>query len=193
MTRDPLSNSGTRPNTSSPQRESRRQPHDGRQVTRAALLACILTRSATRRGLIEYQRQRPRNVASAKPGRHGALRLALSSLFPNRTIGKHLHGLSGSSTLQHVPRVDAFSVAGLVLRFYSSDHLPPHFHAEKPGHWEVRVRFLRDPAQMIEVVTNKRPRAAELRKLKRLTVVQRVALLAEWEAKVVPTEPGADR
>jgi hypothetical protein len=36
-----------------------------------------------------------------------------------------------------VPKVDAFSVAGLVLRFYSNDHMPPHFHAEKPGRWEV--------------------------------------------------------
>jgi hypothetical protein len=92
-----------------------------------------------------------------------------------------------------VPRVDAFTVAGLVLRLYSNDHMPPHFHAEKPGCWEVRVRFLRDPSKMIEFVTKKRPRASELKELKRLAVEHRVALMAEWEAKVSVTEPGADR
>lgn len=90
-----------------------------------------------------------------------------------------------------MPKVDAFTVAGLVLRFYSNDHMPPHFHAEKPGCWEVRVRFRRGPSKMIEFVTKKRPRASELKELKRLAVKHRVALMAEWEAKVSVTEPGA--
>jgi hypothetical protein len=38
-----------------------------------------------------------------------------------------------------VPRLDAFSVAGLELFFNSLDHLPPHFHARRPGEWEIRV------------------------------------------------------
>jgi len=92
-----------------------------------------------------------------------------------------------------VPKVDAFTVAGLVLRFYSNDHTPPHFHAEKPGRWEVRVRFRRDPAEMIEIITKKKPRASELKDLKRLAVLHRVALLAEWDAKVSITAPGADQ
>jgi hypothetical protein len=32
-----------------------------------------------------------------------------------------------------VPKVSAISLGGLDLRFYSSDHLPPHFHAIGPG------------------------------------------------------------
>lgn len=44
---------------------------------------------------------------------------------------------------------------------------------------------------MIEFVTEKRPRASELKELKRLAVKHRVALMAEWEAKVSVTEPGA--
>lgn len=92
-----------------------------------------------------------------------------------------------------MPRVDAFSVAGLVLLFYSNDHMPPHFHAEKPGRWEIRVRFLRTRSQMIEFITKNKPRASELKELKRLVEVHRVALLAEWEAKVSISEPGADR
>jgi len=38
--------------------------------------------------------------------------------------------------------VDAFEIDGLDLWFNSSDHLPPHFHARKPGEWEVRVYIL---------------------------------------------------
>jgi hypothetical protein len=91
-----------------------------------------------------------------------------------------------------VPKVDAFSVAGLVLRFYSNDHMPPHFHAEKPDRWEVRVRFRRDPSEMIEVITKNKPKASELKELKRLAELHRIALLAEWEAKVSITEPGAE-
>lgn len=111
----------------------------------------------------------------------------------NRTIHDHLHVLSGSATLRRVPKVDTFSVAGLVLRFYSNDHTPPHFHAEKLGHWEVRLLFRRDPTQMIEFVTKKKPRPAELKELKRLAELHRIALLVEWEAKVSITTPGADQ
>jgi hypothetical protein len=95
--------------------------------------------------------------------------------------------------MRRVPKVDAFSVAGLALRFYSNDHMPPHFHAEKPGHWEVRVRFRRDPSEMIEFITKKRPRASELKELKRLAELHRIALLAEWDAKVSITAPGANK
>jgi hypothetical protein len=51
-----------------------------------------------------------------------------------------------------VPKVATFSVAGLESWFNSDDHLPPHFHAEKSGEWEVRVRFRLDPNEMIEVL-----------------------------------------
>jgi hypothetical protein len=110
----------------------------------------------------------------------------------NRTITTPLHALSASATLLCVANVDAFSVAGLVLRFYSNDHMPPHFHAEKVGRWEVRVRFRRDPAEMIEFVTKTKPRTSELKELKRLAELHRVAFLAEWDAKVSITAPGAD-
>jgi hypothetical protein len=95
--------------------------------------------------------------------------------------------------LRRVPKVDAFTVAGLVLRFYSNDHMPPHFHAEKPGQWEVRVRFRRDPSEMIEFITKRRPRTSELRELKRLAELHRIALLVEWDAKVSIAPPGASK
>jgi hypothetical protein len=92
-----------------------------------------------------------------------------------------------------VPKVSAFSVDGLVLWFFSHDHLPPHFHAEKPDQWEVRVRFRLDPADMIEVVSKKKPRPSELKELKKLAEEHRAALLIEWEAKVQINDPGPDR
>jgi hypothetical protein len=45
---------------------------------------------------------------------------------------------------------------------------------------------------MIDFITKKRPRTSEL-KLKRLAVLHRIALLAEWDAKVSITAPGADQ
>jgi hypothetical protein len=92
-----------------------------------------------------------------------------------------------------VPKVPAFSVHGLVLRFSSHDRLPPHFHAEKPGRWEVKVRFRLEPADMIEVVSKTKPRASELKELKMLAEEHRVALLIEWEAKVLVNDPGLDK
>jgi hypothetical protein len=35
---------------------------------------------------------------------------------------------------------------------WSNDHEPPHFHARRAGEWEVKVHFLLEPAEMIEVV-----------------------------------------
>lgn len=36
-----------------------------------------------------------------------------------------------------------YQLDGIVIVFYSNDHAPPHFHARKPGEWEIRV-FLED-------------------------------------------------
>ena len=91
-----------------------------------------------------------------------------------------------------MPRVEAFAVDGLALRFFSHDHLPPHFQAEKSGRWEVRVRFMRHTSEMIEVLSKNAPRLSELKELKRLAERHRVALLHEWETKVAIKEPGAD-
>lgn len=94
-----------------------------------------------------------------------------------------------------MPRVDAFLVSGLELWFNSDDHLPPHFHAEKPGRWEVRVLFLRDPAEMFDIVWPKfgsgKPSRRDLRELGKLAEERRLALLDEWHAKVNVKAPGS--
>lgn len=78
------------------------------------------------------------------------------------------------------------------LWFNSRDHRPPHFHAEKPGVWHVRVRFLRDRSEMFDVEWGK-PRAKELREIAALCERNREALLSEWEAKVNVEAPGPER
>jgi hypothetical protein len=91
-----------------------------------------------------------------------------------------------------VGKVDAFTVAGLYLWFNSNDHLPPHFHAEKSNEWEVIVRFLRDPSEMIEVQWQLRsPGGAMLKKLRSAAEEHREVLLVEWEKKVLVNTPGA--
>lgn len=102
--------------------------------------------------------------------------------------------MSGRAQATSVARVSAFGLPGLDLWFNSNDHLPPHFHAEQPGDWEVRVLFLRDPTEMIEVRwQNRRPRAATLRALCRAAEEHRQQLLEEWDEKVAVSEPGPNR
>ena len=92
-------------------------------------------------------------------------------------------------------KVTSFALAGLELWFNSNDHLPPHFHAEKSGEWEVRVHFLRDRTDMFETKWTKRPgrpSQADLRQFGGLVEGSRAALLADWERKVnVKTRGGA--
>jgi hypothetical protein len=90
-------------------------------------------------------------------------------------------------------RVDAFRLPGLDLWFNSSDHLPPHFHAEKLGLWEVRVFFLRDPSEMVEKKWGREPRPAELVRLVELAERHRPLLNEEWERKVGRARPQTRR
>jgi hypothetical protein len=90
--------------------------------------------------------------------------------------------------------VTAFSIPGLDLWFNSSDHLPPHFHARKPGRWEVRVYILEcTPARLSFTAKWPRlggagPRRRARRALLEATLEHRVELLLEWEQKVVSEE-----
>jgi hypothetical protein len=87
-----------------------------------------------------------------------------------------------------VPKVDALTVAGLELWFNSNDHRPPHFHAEKSGEWAVRIKFLESPDEMVEVIYSakrNRPSRSDLKELTELAAANRVALLEEWETKVI--------
>jgi hypothetical protein len=94
--------------------------------------------------------------------------------------------------LKPVPRVACFTVAGLDLWFNSDDHLPPHFHAEKPGDWEVKVHFMRERSSMWEVVYNRprHPTKGELKNLLKQAEAHRADLLREWETKVNVKTPG---
>lgn len=93
-----------------------------------------------------------------------------------------------------VGKVSAFAQEELELFFNSSDHLAPHFHAECPGEWEVRVFFLRDEASMVESKwAVKTPSKKDLKRLCAAAAQVRPQLLAEWEQKVNVTTPGTER
>ena len=78
--------------------------------------------------------------------------------------------------------VAAFQVDGVKLWFWSEDHDPPHFHAKRAGEWEVKVHFLSDPAEMIELEWNaKQPSGKKLKQLTTLAEEHRAELLAQWE------------
>lgn len=84
-------------------------------------------------------------------------------------------------------RVECIALPGLEMWFNSSDHEPPHFHAERPGEWEVRVFFLRGRADMFETKWSARkgkPTPAQLGRLGRIAERNRLDLLIEWERKV---------
>lgn len=95
-----------------------------------------------------------------------------------------------------MPRVVCVSVNGIELWFNSNDHLPPHFHGERLGDWEIKVHFMRARSEMVEVVYTTRPRHPTKRELKELLLQSeklRVALLKEFEDKVNVKAPGAKR
>lgn len=93
-------------------------------------------------------------------------------------------------------RVESISAEGLILFFHSSDHWPPHFHARKPGHWEIRVD-IKDTTEETLSFDLKWPRQAVLpakvlRSLGILVAGNRAALLQEWLAKVDQTKKGEE-
>ena len=88
-------------------------------------------------------------------------------------------------------KLECFTIDGIDLWFYSNDHLPPHFHAKRKGHWEVRVDFLESTtARMFSVVWPKGkgvPRAYT-KLIEAMVAAHRADLLREWEEKVQPDE-----
>ncbi|MFM7189245.1 MAG: DUF4160 domain-containing protein [Microcystaceae cyanobacterium] len=85
-------------------------------------------------------------------------------------------------------KLRTFALEGLDLFFNSHDHLPPHFHVRKPGHWEIRVFFLVSDqhrlAFNIKWPANKGPSSQEEREILKQVLKHRAALLQEWEQKV---------
>lgn len=73
-------------------------------------------------------------------------------------------------------------------------HLPPHLHATKVGHWEIRVYLLTTTEHSLafDLKWPKKagagPSAAIQRTLAKAVAANRAALLLEWEQKVVLTE-----
>jgi len=85
-----------------------------------------------------------------------------------------------------VGKVGCITLAGLSLWFNSNDHLPPHFHVNKTGEWEIRIYFLRCSDGHLEFDTKwgNGPPGGLQRELLRMVLENRTDLLAEWEQKV---------
>lgn len=83
-------------------------------------------------------------------------------------------------------KVEAFTIAGLDLWFWSDDHAPPHFHAKKAGEWEIRVSFLKSTEKHLafEVTWGIGPSGHEQKLIAGQVLAHRAELLAEWELKV---------
>ena len=94
-----------------------------------------------------------------------------------------------------MPPVEAFSVSGLDLRFYSDDHWPPH--VRKPGTWEIRVYILTTTESDLhfDAAWPKKsgvgPTGAQQRSLRRRVADHRAELLVEWDDKVRFDPPSA--
>ena len=85
--------------------------------------------------------------------------------------------------------VSAFQISGLKLVFRSADHPPAHFHATKPGKWQIRVFFLlcteRELSFNVRWPPNaKGPSGREERRLLKATLENKKELQLEWESKV---------
>ena len=92
-----------------------------------------------------------------------------------------------------MPRVEAFAINGIELWFNSADHDPAHFHARKPGAWEIRVSIVSTTNKTLSYSFKWPTRGATVagrlqKELRDATVRHRVTLLVEWENKVVVKE-----
>lgn len=85
-------------------------------------------------------------------------------------------------------KVDCFTLPGLDLWINSSDHPPPHFHAERRDKWSIRVYFLlcREGELVCDTVYGNGPNSTERRTLLAQVLEHREALLREWEIKRCP-------
>ena len=79
--------------------------------------------------------------------------------------------------------VTAFQIHELKIWFWSNDHEPPHFHAKRSGEWEVKVSFMLDQLEMVEIESwsKKQPSKKVLKELTTLAQAHRIALLEQWE------------
>jgi len=95
-----------------------------------------------------------------------------------------------------LPRLETFSVPGLDLFFNSLDHLPPHFHARRPGEWEIRVYFLVSGSKLaydLKWSVKKRGIPTSMAEALNAAVdANRAQVLREWEAKVSAGREGLD-
>lgn len=91
-------------------------------------------------------------------------------------------------------RLTAFTIPGLVLIFWSSDHHPPHFHARKGRDWEIRVYIDTSTAKNGLDFDYKFPKnlsknfrgisASEEANLLKKVINHKKELLTEWQNKV---------
>lgn len=83
-------------------------------------------------------------------------------------------------------KVACIEVQGLSLWFNSNDHLPPHFHANKTGEWDIRIYFLSCSEDLLDfdIKWGKRPSGKIQRELLAMVLENRTALFMEWEQKV---------
>lgn len=79
--------------------------------------------------------------------------------------------------------VIAFQINGLKIWFWSNDHEPPHFHAKKAGEWEVKISFMLDQSEMVELESwsKKSPSKKVVKELTSLAEAHRIALLQQWQ------------
>lgn len=82
--------------------------------------------------------------------------------------------------------VECIELEGYDLKFYSSDHWPPHFHCAKSGEWEIRVFILSTTEEAIDmsIKWGDGPKSKVRRTLRDLVLKHREQLLMEWEQKV---------
>lgn len=90
-------------------------------------------------------------------------------------------------------KVTSFEIAWLDLRFFSLDHGPPHFHAIKTGEWDIRVFFTTCTTDHLDynmkwpktsAKSSGGPTSSECRQILGQVLIHRIALQAEWDAKV---------
>jgi len=86
-------------------------------------------------------------------------------------------------------KVNCISFPGYDIRFFSEDHLAPHFHVIKTGEWHIRVYFLQSTEENLAwdykyPAKRKRPTGRFLKELRNEVHEHRDLLYREFLEKV---------
>jgi hypothetical protein len=79
-------------------------------------------------------------------------------------------------------------IDGMEVKFYSNDHMPPHFHVQRKGEWKITVRFLTSNSKLLDYTldwkkTKEGPNRSDIERIINYIIINRDSIVAKWNVK----------